>query len=388
MTTPTDPTAALKLARDALTWLHNMAEGGKAVDHLYDGDCPDQLDRTRRDPACPACQALDKAAAAIAAIDALPAPSGEPTAEQKRAGARAWMEAIADPDMSPTDKVAHVYRAMLGARTPQAAPAPHVGDSDFEAWHSTYNPACKGDKQRARDAYAAGMSDPAAQAAPALQAELVAEFESWVRADSTLPLTRDAHGYADFNVALMWHAWQAAKKANAPGGALEGGSDANARPGLAGADSACAHEFALQPSSSILLCCRCGASETAVRSAQRRATPQAAPAPQAAPTDEEIGHVTIEQARVALDSLDDFARMRTSVDAMGPRRTLEVFIAQVEAAPAVAAPVQPRLAALVLELAEAVDNAAADIGGSRPQLDILREAVAIAHGITATPVKG
>lgn len=34
-----------------------------------------------------------------------------------------------------------------------------------------------------------------------------------------------------------------------------------------------------------------------------------------------------------------------------------------------------KLAALVMELAEAVDNAAHDIGGSRPQLDILREAV-------------
>lgn len=52
------------------------------------------------------------------------------------------------------------------------------------------------------------------------------------------------------------------------------------------------------------------------------------------PTDEEIGHVTIEQARAALDSLDDFARMRTSVDAMGPRRTLEVFIKQAAASPA------------------------------------------------------
>lgn len=38
-----------------------------------------------------------------------------------------------------------------------------------------------------------------------------------------------------------------------------------------------------------------------------------------------------------------------------------------------------RLSALVLELAEAVDNAAADIGGSRPQLDILRDAVSVAQ---------
>lgn len=33
------------------------------------------------------------------------------------------------------------------------------------------------------------------------------------------------------------------------------------------------------------------------------------------------------------------------------------------------------LARLVLELAEAVDNAAEDIGGSRPQLEILQEMV-------------
>lgn len=40
-----------------------------------------------------------------------------------------------------------------------------------------------------------------------------------------------------------------------------------------------------------------------------------------------------------------------------------------------------QLAKLVLELAEAVDNAAADIGGSRSQIVILREAVQIATSI-------
>ena len=43
------------------------------------------------------------------------------------------------------------------------------------------------------------------------------------------------------------------------------------------------------------------------------------------------------------------------------------------------------LAQLVLELAEAVDNAAADIGGSRPQLDILREAVQAAVKVQNQP---
>lgn len=40
-----------------------------------------------------------------------------------------------------------------------------------------------------------------------------------------------------------------------------------------------------------------------------------------------------------------------------------------------------QLAKLVLELADAVDNAAEDIGGSRPQLTILREAVVVAEAI-------
>lgn len=42
-----------------------------------------------------------------------------------------------------------------------------------------------------------------------------------------------------------------------------------------------------------------------------------------------------------------------------------------------------KLADLVLELAEAVDHAAEDIGGARPQLTILREAVAEAQRIKA-----
>lgn len=49
-------------------------------------------------------------------------------------------------------------------KTAQAAPAYkdstpelHVGDSAFESWYSTYNPAHKSDKQRASDAFAAGV---------------------------------------------------------------------------------------------------------------------------------------------------------------------------------------------------------------------------------------
>lgn len=39
---------------------------------------------------------------------------------------------------------------------------PHVGDSDFESWFSTYSAPHSSYKQLLRDAYAAGMSDPAA----------------------------------------------------------------------------------------------------------------------------------------------------------------------------------------------------------------------------------
>lgn len=41
-----------------------------------------------------------------------------------------------------------------------------------------------------------------------------------------------------------------------------------------------------------------------------------------------MSEYTAEQARVALDDLDDFARMDTGVDAMGPREVLEGFIEQ------------------------------------------------------------
>ena len=60
----------------------------------------------------------------------------------------------------------------IGERTLQIAVSPqpqpvqpselrHVGDSAFESWFDSYSPAGKGDKQRARDAYAAGMGERA-----------------------------------------------------------------------------------------------------------------------------------------------------------------------------------------------------------------------------------
>ena len=57
--------------------------------------------------------------------------------------------------------------ASHGQAPAQAAPA--YKDSAFESWYSTYNPAHKSDKQRARDAYAAGMVNHKAQAIPGVQ---------------------------------------------------------------------------------------------------------------------------------------------------------------------------------------------------------------------------
>lgn len=41
-----------------------------------------------------------------------------------------------------------------------STPHLHVGDSSFEDWYQEHPKACGGDKQLARDAYAAGMGDP------------------------------------------------------------------------------------------------------------------------------------------------------------------------------------------------------------------------------------
>ena len=41
-----------------------------------------------------------------------------------------------------------------------STPQLHVGSSSFEDWYQAHEKACTGDKQLARDAYAAGMGDP------------------------------------------------------------------------------------------------------------------------------------------------------------------------------------------------------------------------------------
>lgn len=41
-----------------------------------------------------------------------------------------------------------------------STPKLSVGNSSFEDWYQAHEKACTGDKQLARDAYAAGMGDP------------------------------------------------------------------------------------------------------------------------------------------------------------------------------------------------------------------------------------
>lgn len=86
-------------------------------------------------------------------------------------------------DVDCSDLVRHFLsvelRALLDAL---AEPAPvqdernHVGNSSFESWYADYDPSGKGDKQRARDAYAAGMGDPVYLPAPVQEPETVSVY--------------------------------------------------------------------------------------------------------------------------------------------------------------------------------------------------------------------
>lgn len=58
-----------------------------------------------------------------------------------------------------------------------STPHLHVGNSAFEDWYQQYPKACVGDKQLARDAYAAGMGDPLVMARDAAQQQV--EFEAF-----------------------------------------------------------------------------------------------------------------------------------------------------------------------------------------------------------------
>lgn len=81
-----------------------------------------------------------------------------------------------------TDKQPEALSGMQAQSAPaykDSTPELHIGDSAFESWYSTYSPAHKSDKQRARDAYAAGMGDPLVTAAHQQEAQEVKEPVAW-----------------------------------------------------------------------------------------------------------------------------------------------------------------------------------------------------------------
>lgn len=75
-------------------------------------------------------------------------------------------------------------------------------------------------------------------------------------------------------------------------------------------------------------------------------------------------------------SFDDSGKP-TGTNLLTATQAEEMVLHMLEVAPN--APAEGELAKLVMELAEAVDNAAEDVGGSRSQLIILREAVQVAE---------
>jgi hypothetical protein len=69
-----------------------------------------------------------------------------------------------------------------------SVPRLHVGESSFEDWYQAHPKACGGDKQLARDAYAAGMGDPlATHARPTM-----VHVSDWKLGNEFLPFHKDA----------------------------------------------------------------------------------------------------------------------------------------------------------------------------------------------------
>ncbi len=115
-------------------------------------------------------------------------------------------------------------RASRGQAPAQAAPAYkdstpelHIGGSAFESWYSTYSPAHKSDKQRARDAYAAGMGDPLVVAAHTPDRQQALRLLTQKERDS---LGHRAEGM-DGN---EWDQWVQEKFAQVNGLKIQGGS--------------------------------------------------------------------------------------------------------------------------------------------------------------------
>ena len=105
-----------------------------------------------------------------------------------------------------------VEAALVAAKEREAC-AQVCGDSAFESWYSTYSPVHKSDKQRARDAYAAGMGDPLVTASRGKTLRLLTQEEM----DS---LGRRAEGM-DGN---EWDQWVQEKFAQVNGLKVQGGS--------------------------------------------------------------------------------------------------------------------------------------------------------------------
>ena len=89
---------------------------------------------------------------------------------------KALLERLSNCKASEPEQLYYMQKELRAALAePAVEPRNHVGNSKFDSWYSEYNASGKGDKQRARDAYAAGMGDPVYLPSPPPPAEPVLE---------------------------------------------------------------------------------------------------------------------------------------------------------------------------------------------------------------------
>ena len=140
---------------DALR-LADFLQGAFALD--WTGEAAAELRRLHSENERLAALAAGQAVAPVS-------PNGYPALPEPYAHITADGGSVVKGSVKPMDKCCFSILQMFAfvdadRATRPAPPATHVGESAFESWYSTYNPAHKSDKQRARDAYAAGMGDP------------------------------------------------------------------------------------------------------------------------------------------------------------------------------------------------------------------------------------